>query len=410
MTAAVVLALNSGSSSLKFAVFRCARADGEARLAEGAVEGIGRAGGRVVLHAGDRVGAAPDPAGDRAGAALDAAAAIDRAVDVPDHAAALDLAFAALAEARLPAPDAVGHRIVHGGPHHHAPTRVDAALLAALRAALPFAPLHLPAELHGIDAAAARFPGRPQVVCFDTGFHHALPEVARRYPLARELADRGIRRYGFHGLSYEHLVDVIGAARLGRAVLAHLGSGASMAAVVDGAAVDTTMGLTPCGGLMMGTRTGDLDPGVLLHLMAAGADARTLERVVSRESGLLGVSGRTADVKELLARRDVDADAALALAMFCYHARKAVGALAAALGGLDTLVFTGGIGQRAAPVRAEICAPLRHLGVHLDERRNAAGAAIVSADGSPCTVRVVASDEERRIARHTARLCGGAGP
>lgn len=386
---AVVLVINSGSSSLKLALFRCTPGADEVLLAEGAVAAIGAADGRLWLRTASH------------------GAVIDRAVVAADHDAALEQMLTALAAGDLPPPTAVGHRLVHGGPDHHAPTRVDPALLAALGDAVAFAPLHLPASLRAISAVAARYPGLPQVACFDTHFHHALPEAARRLPIARELDARGLRRYGFHGLSYESIVDSVGATRLGCAVLAHLGNGASMAAVVNGASVDTTMGLTPTGGLMMGTRTGDLDPGVLLHLLAAGADAGSLARIVNRESGLLGVSGRSADVKTLLAARSQDADAAMAIDMFCYHARKAVGALTAAMGGLDTLVFTGGIGEHAAPVRAQICGPLAHLGVLLDEPRNNSAAAVISAVGSPVTVRVVPTQEERMIARHTARAAGG---
>ncbi len=383
----VVLVLNSGSSSLKFALFDCAQT--ESRIADGAIEAIARDGGRLWLRtAADGL-------------------VIDRARTVADPAAAIELAFAALAEAHVATPQAiaaVGHRLVHGGPHHHAPARVDAALLAALQAAVAFAPLHLPAALRGIAAVSARFPGLPQVACFDTDFHHTLPEVARRLPLSRAIDDRGLRRYGFHGLSYESVVDTVGARQLGRAVLAHLGNGASMAAVVNGRSQDTTMGLTPTGGLMMGTRTGDLDPGVLLHLLATGEDAGSLARIVDHEAGLLGVSGRTADVKALLALRATDRDAALAIDMFCHHARKAIGALTATMGGIDTLVFTGGIGEHAAAVRAQICGSLAHLGITLDAARNTAANAIISVDDSPCTVRVVPTDEERMIARHTARL------
>lgn len=383
-----VLVLNSGSSSLKFALFDCAR--GESRIADGAIEAIARDGGRIWLRT-----------------AVDGLVT-DRAMTVADPAAAIELAFTALADAHLATPDAVGHRLVHGGPHHHAPTRVDAALLAALHDAVAFAPLHLPAALHGITAVSARFPGLPQVACFDTDFHHALPEVARRLPMSRAIDARGLRRYGFHGLSYESIVDTVGARQLGRAVLAHLGNGASMAAVVDGVSHDTTMGLTPTGGLMMGTRTGDLDPGVLLHLLATGEDAASLERLVNHEAGLLGVSGRSADVEALLALRATDRDAALAIDMFCHHARKAVGALTATMGGIDTLVFTGGIGEHAAAVRAQICRSLAHLGITLDAARNTAANPIISVDDSPCTVRVVPTDEERLIARHTARLIDAA--
>jgi acetate kinase len=250
---------------------------------------------------------------------------------------------------------------------------------------------------------AARFPALPQAVCFDTAFHRGLPEIARRLALPRALVDAaGIERFGFHGLSYEYVLERLGAAGRGRVVIAHLGNGASMAAVRDGRPVDTTMGLTPAGGFMMGTRTGDLDPGVLLYLMREkGYDAERLDRLVNKESGLLGVSGASADMKTLLEGRERDEAAALAVAMFCYQARKQVGAFAAALGGLDTLVFTGGIGERAAPVRAEICDGLDHLGVRLDPARNAADADPLGAPGGGCAVRVVPTREDLVIARHS---------
>jgi acetate kinase len=239
-------------------------------------------------------------------------------------------------------------------------------------------------------------------VCFDTAFHRDLPELARRLPLPRALTDgAGIRRFGFHGLSYEYVLEHLGPAARGRVVIAHLGNGASMAAVRDGRPIDTSMGLTPAGGFMMGTRTGDLDPGVLLYLMREkGYDADRLDRRVNRESGLLGVSGSTGDVKSLLERRAEDARADLALTMFCYQVRKEIGAYAAALGGLDTLVFTGGIGERAAPVRAEICDGLGHLGVHLDPSRNAAHQSPASVPGAGCQVRIVNTREDLMIARH----------
>jgi acetate kinase len=279
--------------------------------------------------------------------------------------------------------DAVGHRLVHGGPDLFDPTVVDDALLARLRALVGFAPLHLPAALRAIDATRARLPGVPNVVCFDTAFHRGLPDVARRLPLPDDVTARGVHRYGFHGLSYEYVVGALGDDARGRVVIAHLGNGASLAAVKDGACVDTTMGMTPTGGVMMGTRTGDLDPGVLIHLLRDGYDVERLERLVERESGLLGVSAATADVKELLARRAEDPRADLALRMFVYGVAKAIGALAAALGGLDRLVFTGGIGEHAAPVRDAITARLAFLG--------------------PVDVRVIATDEDHVIAVHTAR-------
>jgi acetate kinase len=377
--APIVLCLNAGSSSLKFSVW-----DDAECLGEGEVEEIGGPGAFAWVR-------------------TPGAAARRLPGQWADHGAAAAGVFALLGEHALPAPAGVGHRLVHGGQRHVAPERVTAALIAELRALIPLAPLHLPSGLAGVEAVAARFPTLPQAVCFDTAFHRDLPEIARRVPLPRALADAaGIERFGFHGLSYEYVLERLGAAGRGRVVIAHLGSGASMAAAREGRAVDTTMGLTPTGGFMMGTRTGDLDPGVLLYLMREqGYDAARLDRLVNKESGLLGVSGASADMKTLLERRERDAAAAVAVAMFCYQARKQVGALAAAMGGLDTLVFTGGIGERAAPVRAEICDGLGHLGVRLDPARNAAHDDPLSAPGGGCAVRVVPTREDLMIARHS---------
>src|SRR5581483_4736543 len=242
-------------------------------------------------------------------------------------------------------------------------------------------------------------------------FHRRMPEVAQRLPLPRTLWAQGIRRYGFHGLSYEYVVATAGAATLGRAVIAHLGNGASLAAVRDGLPVDTTMGFTPAGGLMMGTRSGDLDPGVLVHLLTQeGYGAAALERLVDHESGLLGVSGVTSDMKTLLEARASQPAAAEAIELFCYLLRKHVGALATVLGGLDSLVFTGGIGEHAAAVRRETCRGLEHLGIQLDPGRNARHDPVISAPGSPCTVRIVPTDEDLMIARHTRRLLSTPGP
>jgi acetate kinase len=329
----VILALNCGSSSLKYAAF-----DGERRTAGGAVGGIGVPGGHAT-HA------------DAVHAALDG----------------------------LRPPDAVGHRLVHGGPKLLEPVRIDEAVLKLLREAVPFAPLHLPPALSAVEAVARRYQKVTQVACFDTSFHRSLPEVARRFPLPAGVDALGVRRYGFHGLSYEWATSEL---RLqGRVVMAHLGNGASMCAVKDGGCVDTTMGLTPAGGFMMGTRCGDLDPGVIVFLLET-MSREEIARLVDRESGLLGVSGMTSDMKTLLASEDPRAR--LAVEMFCYQARKSVGALAAALGGLDALVFTGGIGEHAAEIRDRICGGLGHLGRF--------------------AVHVIAADEERVIARHVRRL------
>lgn len=380
-----VLALNAGSSSLKWTLF-----GGDERLvARGAVEGIAQPPGRLWVKSA--AGAGP----------------VDETGDYPSHADALTATLHAFDRLGLPAPEAVGHRIVHGGPHLLEPARVDDALLATLRGLIPFAPLHLPPEIAAIEGVVARYPGLPQVACFDTAFHRRLPAVARRLALPRALADLGIQRYGFHGLSYEYLVSKLGGKAMGRAVLAHLGNGASLAAVRDGEPVDTTMGFTPAGGIVMGTRPGDLDPGVMVRLVREGWTAERLETLVNRESGLLGLSGSTADMRALLATRATDPRAAEAVESFCWSLRKAIGALAATLGGLDTLVFTAGIGERAAPVREETCRGLAHLGVVLDPVRNAAHAEVISAEGSRVTVRVVPTDEDVVIALHVRAVLGG---
>lgn len=362
-----VLALNCGSSTLKYAAFEVDPA-AEREVARGLVDRVGQA--------------------------------------MSDHGVAVHHALDVLQDSGF-VPDAVGHRVVHGGAERSAPSRVDDALLAALDLLVPLSPLHLPPEIRAIRAIAERWPARLQVACFDTAFHRTLSEVAQRYAIPERLHAAGLRRYGFHGLSYEYVVASVGAESLGRAVIAHLGSGASMAAVRAGRAVDTTMGFTPAAGLVMGTRTGDLDPGLLVHLVSQGHDAPALDDLVNRQGGLLGLSGTTADVRSLLARRDSEPSAALALDVFAWSARKWVGAMAAALGGLDTLVFTGGIGEHAAPVRAAIAQGLDHLGVRLDTARNERSEPIVSPEGAVCTVRVVKTDEERMVARHTGTLAVG---
>jgi len=328
---------------------------------------------------------------------------VERQEPAADHAAAVHIALRALVDATLPEPDAVGHRLVHGGPACLAPARLDDQLLSALDEAVPFAPLHLPDELACIRTVRALRPELPQVACFDTAFHRDLPERARRYALPRRLADAGVRRYGFHGLSYEYIVSHVGAAALGRAVLCHLGSGASVTAVRDGRSIDTSMGFTPTGGLVMSTRAGDLDPGVVVHLVRQGADARGLERLLNDEAGLFAIGG-SGDMRTLLARRDGDAEAALAVEIFVYQLQKFIGAYAAALGGLDSLVFAGGIGERSAPIRHEVCRDLEPFGIRLAPARNEADTDIISAPESACVVRIVRTNEELMIARHTAAM------
>ena len=385
----VILSFNSGSSSHKFTLHRFAP-EREELLANGAAEGIGLGSGRLWIRSGG------------------AATLSDRTVSLASAAEALKALFDEFDRLRLPHPDAIGHRLVHGGPDHFAPERVTHALIAALRALVAFAPLHLPIEIEGIEALGRRFPERPQVACFDTGFHRHMPEVARRFALPRPLFDEGLCRYGFHGISYEYIMEALGPVAPPRVVIAHLGNGASIAAVKNGRGIDTTMGFTPTGGFMMGTRSGDLDPGLMVYLISEGGyDGRRLDRMVNRESGLLGVSAITSDVKTLLERRAAEPHAALAIEMFCYQVRKQVGAMAAALGGLDLLVFTGGIGERAAAVRAEICSGLAHLGIAIDERRNDAHADTISTADSQCPVRVVPTNEDLMIARHTRRVIAG---
>jgi acetate kinase len=362
----VVLCLNSGSSSLKAALIVVG--DGEERtVARASVEGL--AGGPT-------------------------AAALDDALGKLTGSGAAEIDLVTV----------VGHRLVHGGPEHTEPMLVDDATLASLRAVVPFAPLHLPAAIAGIEAMRARHPLLPQVVCFDTAFHASMPEVARRLPIPDRFVDAGMRRYGFHGLSYEYVMSVLGEGRPSRIIIAHLGNGASLVAVSEGRSIDTTMGLTPTGGVLMGTRTGDLDPGVLLHLERAHRlSADDVERLVDRESGLLAIGG-TSDMVTLLARAGSDARAQLAVAMFGYAVRKAIGALAAALGGVDLVVFTGGIGEHAAPIRAEACRGLEAFGIMLDPAKNERGEELVSASNSRCMVRVIKTDEDVVIARHAHRV------
>jgi acetate kinase len=312
-TAPVILCLNSGSSSLKFALYQLEAAS-DTTLAEGSVERIGLPIGRLWVH-------------DQA-----SGAAVDEPGTFHDHQAAVQAAFAAMEKLQLPGLDAVGHRLVHGGAEHIAPERVDGQLLEDLRRLIPYAPLHLPAEIQGIEAVSLHFPQLPQLACFDTAFHRRMPELAQRFPLPRVFWDEGVRRYGFHGLSYEYIIDQVGAMSLGRAVIAHLGNGASMAAVHNGQPVDTTMSFTPTGGFMMGTRVGDLDPGLLIYLLTEqNYDADTLGQLLNDQSGLLGVAGISPDLKTLLDRREYDAHAAQAIDMFCYQLRKTIGALTATL-------------------------------------------------------------------------------
>lgn len=333
--------------------------------------------------------------------------AIDR---VTDHEAAVEGLLDGLdRDGRLDGLDAVGHRVVHGGPRWTEPTLATPALVAALGELAAIDPDHAPQALAGIRTVSRLRPDVPQVACFDTAFHRTMPEVARTYALPRRLAAAGIVRYGFHGLSYEYVLGALRATDAalaeGRVVIAHLGSGASVAALRGGRSVDTSMGFTPTAGLVMSTRSGDVDPGILLHLLQAdGMTPAALGTMLAKESGLLGLSGTSGDMRDLLAREATDPAAALAIDVFCHRVRAYLGAYAAGLGGLDALVFTGGIGEHAAPVRARVCAGLEFLGVVLDPEANAAGARVVSGATSRVGVRVIPTNEELMLARHTAAL------
>jgi acetate kinase len=312
-----------------------------------------------------------------------------------------------LSDEHAPSPRAIGHRIVHGGPRLREHGLIDAQVMTELEAGAPFAPLHTPAALAVIRYAAKHFPGLPQVACLDTCFHSSMPPVASTLPLPGELRAAGIQRYGFHGLSCESIVRQLGEALPARLIIAHLGNGASVTAVRSGASIDTSMGLTPTGGLIMGTRSGDLDPGVLVYLMREMKfDATAIERLVNHRCGLLGISGVGADMRTLHDASGTNAAARLAVDMFCYAVAKELGAMSMALGGVDQIVFTGGIGEHDAQVRAAVCARLSSLGVELDDTLNQKGLGPMTGSTSRCAVQVLPSQEDEQIARHTRALCG----
>jgi acetate kinase len=386
-----VLALNAGSSSLKFALYK--EAASLTRSFFGAIERIGLPAATFTLK----------DAGGRQ---------VERTeVPAPNHVSAMKNLFRRLEKMNNAAAfAAVGHRVVHGGPHYREPQIVDDAMLTELRRIRSFDPDHLPAEIALMEVFAEKFPATPQVACFDTAFHRDMPRVAKLLPIPRRYGAKGLERYGFHGLSYTYLMQELERlagprAAKGRIILAHLGNGASMASVRDGKSIDTTMAFTPAAGLVMSTRSGDLDPGLVTFLARSEKmTAAQFDQMVNRESGLLGVSETSPDMRDLLARESEDARAAEAVALFCYQAKKWIGAYAAALGGLDTFVFAGGIGEHAAPVRTRICEGLEFLGVELDPSRNAAHADVISKAGSRAEVRIIRTDEEFMIARSVCRV------
>jgi len=356
------------------------------KLANGAAEEIGSKDGRIRLRRGSEV-------------LIDEARSFTGATEAAQYLIELFLRNS------LPAPRVVGHRIVHGGPHLREHQRITPAVLKQLEEAVVFAPLHLPRALDVVRQAMSDFPEAVPVACFDTAFHRTLPEYAARLPFPDAFWEKGLRRYGFHGLSCESILNALGNDVPGRMVIAHLGNGCSVTAVRNGISVETTMGLTPMGGVMMGTRTGDLDPGVMLYLLQAEHyEPEQLQQLLNHRSGLLGVSGLSSDMRHLLEASQDNPKAFMAVEMFCYQIRKSLGSMAAVLGGLDLFVFTGGIGEHAAPVRTKISSGLEHLGILLDEQANQRGDSRISSATSTCAVRVIESDEDLQIARHSYRL------
>jgi acetate kinase len=388
-TERVILVLNAGSSSIKFCVFRLA--GGQAvRDLRGQVSGLG-----TVPRFSSRRGDGPVVETELASGPMSHVDALDRL---------LEAVHAELGDARIAG---VGHRVVHGGLEFMAPTVVDAAVLQRLEQYVPLAPLHQPHNLAAIRALLARLPGVPEIACFDTAFHRTVPDVAQRFALPPRFAAAGVRRYGFHGLSYEYIASRLPAldarAAAGRAVVFHLGNGSSMCALQGGRSVATTMGFTAVDGLPMGTRCGALDPGVVLFLMdEMKLGPREIERLIYNESGLLGMSGVSSDVRDLLASSEPAA--ALALDVFVYRAGRELGSLAAALGGLDAIVFTAGIGENQPEIRARIGQQAAWLGVEIDPKANLAQGPRISSAASRTAAYVIPTDEESMIARHVLNV------
>jgi acetate kinase len=387
-----LLTMNRGSATLKSTLYEVG-ARNEVVLAI-SVAYSGRASARLKIA-------------DANGATL-----LDSSVKGTDSNAALRTMFAWLDKhGYLSGLKAAGHRLVHGGARYTEPQRITPKFLTALKKLVPLDPDHLPAAIRGIQFVAKKFPKLAQVACFDTAFHSSLPTVAKMYALPRRFYDEGVRRYGFHGLSFEYIVGELrkldAKRAAGRVIVAHLGSGASMVALQDGKSVDTSMGFTPLEGLVMSARSGDVDPGLLLYLLAQkNMSAKGAGTLLNKESGLLGVSGTTGDMRELQEKSKQDPHATEAIDLFCYRAKKYIGAYAAALGGVDALVFTGGIGEHASDIRGRICSGLDFLGIHLDAARNTANAPVISASDSRINVRVIQTNEDLMIVQHVITVLG----
>jgi acetate kinase len=392
-TKTCILTINGGSSSIKFALF-----DTQStlrRILTGQIERIGLPQAAFVVKG------------------VSQADNFTRPITAPNHTTAVGILMDWIEERiRRGELIAVGHRVVHGGAKYSEPQRITTEMVAELHQLEPFDPEHLPEEILLTEAFHRRFPGLVQVACFDTAFHHNLPRIAQILPVPRRYEAQGVRRYGFHGLSYAFLMEEL--ARLagpqaanGRVILAHLGNGASLAAVYEGKSVDTSMGFTPTGGVVMSSRSGDLDPGLVWYLTRTEKiTAKKFNEMVNFQSGLLGISETSSDMQALLKLENEDVRAAEAVAVFCYQVKKWIGAFAAALGGLDTLVFAGGIGENAPAVRTRICARLGFLGIELEEKQNAANAAVISTQASQVAVRVMHTDEEWMIAKTVSRVLG----
>ena len=385
-----ILTINGGSSSIRFAVYEAG--DTPRRRLDGKIDRIGLSGTNLIVN---------DPAGKPQ---------VLRRLAAADHRTAAGFLLDWLeAQPVFASVKAAGHRVVHGMKHSE-PERVTPELLDELHRITPYDPEHLPLEIELIEAFRQRHPTLPQVACFDTAFHRTMPRVASLLPIPRRYEAAGVRRYGFHGLSYEFLMEELArlgdpAATKGRVILAHLGNGASLAAVRDGKSIDTSMGFTPTAGLVMSSRSGDLDPGLVSYLARTEQMSATqFQEMVNHASGLLGVSEISSDLRDLLARESDDVRAAEAVALFCYQAKKWIGSFAAALGGLDTLVFAGGIGENAPLIRERICNGLGFLGIELDQKRNAKNAPLISPDAGRVKVRVIRTDEELMIARSATRV------
>ncbi len=388
-----VLAVNGGSSSIKFALFKSN--DSFPLVKAGKIEGVGLRQGKFAVQGPDDKDGCSWPV-----SASDPLAAAGLLMDwIQEQIKSCELV-------------AIGHRIVHGGPNYWQPQRVTPEMIAELRKLSPFDPEHLPEEILLMEQIHRRFPDLPQVACFDTAFHHDMPRVATMLPIPRRYEANGVRRYGFHGLSYSFLLQelerVAGLeAANGRVILAHLGNGASLAAVRNRTSIDTTMAFTPAAGLVMSTRSGDIDPGLPSFLARSeGMAPSRFDHLINHESGLLGISETSSDMRDLLKQEAADKRAAEAIDLFCYQAKKWIGAYAAVLEGLDTLVFAGGIGENAPPVRARICGGLGFLGMELDPSRNEAQVDVISTEGSRCVVRIIRTNEELMIARSVGQVLG----